>query len=682
MLEIYVAEVCGFCFGVQRAIEMTESLAAEKVPVATYGDLVHNPQVMQGLAQQGVATYNKIEEVPQGCRVVLRAHGVGPEIYAEAEARGLLIADATCPFVRKEQLKIKEFADNGYLPIIIGEKNHPEVVSVLAWGGPQALVLESKEEIGLIPAAPVYGIVVQTTFEIEKFYDIYHSLQQKLSGQLILCESICTATRERQEAALALAKKVDVFFVIGGKNSANTRHLYDIVKGVVSKAYHIETAEEITPLMLLNCGKVGITAGASTPDRLIREVIAQMETMEALLGGESMHLHLGMKIQGTIVAVTKEEVIIDFGYQSEGRIPFNQWSKDATREDVLAEAVVGEVVTAKVVASENQEGLVELSKIKADQEDAWNKAEQFFQENKVFTVKVSAAVKGGMRVWLKEVKLEGFIPASHLDLQKVVDFKEYIGKELQVELLEFEAAKKRLVFSRRAILRHERNEEQKQRREEREARMKAEQEERQSAEQAVYENLKAGDITKGRVRSLAAFGLFVELAKNVQGLVHTSEVSWDRQAKINELYQVGDEIEVLVKSIEPEKKRIALSIKRLTEDPWLTAAQALKEGQNVQGKVVEFAAFGAFIEITPEIKGLVHVSEIAEERVAKPEDKLKLGEEITAKILKIDRNKRNVALSIKKALAEAEKEEYTPFLQETEELAVTLADKLKAAQED
>ncbi len=675
-MKIIIAENCGFCYGVKRAVEMALKTVKDKNKVATLGPLIHNPQMIELLAKKGIGCLDSLENFAEGSSVILRSHGVGPNIYEQAKAMDLTIVDATCPNVLSAQKRVRQLADEGYLPIIIGEKKHPEVQSILAWAGKQGCVVESIDDIKYVPSAEKYGVVVQTTFELEKFEKILEALQSNRMGQYKIERTICNATAKRQASAVELAKRADVVFVIGGRNSANTRHLYDIVKEICNKTFHIETADDISVEMIKDSYTIGITAGASTPDWLIKEAIHKMETMEtmeSLLAKESMQLHLGMTVQATVVAITKEEVIVDFGYQSEGRIPFSQWAFDATRESIEQEAKVGDIVTAKVVASENQDGFVELSKTKAEAEKAWETIKSLATDKKVLDVKGLSAVKGGLTVSVNGVV--GFIPASHLELTRVNNIAAYVGKNLQAEVIEFDPAKKRLVLSRRELLKAEKFAADNSLREEKEARFQAAKVARIAAEKVAYESINEGITIKGTVKKITDFGLFVEIAPGVQGLVHVSEMSWDRSKKPSDLYKEGDAIEVFIKSINQDEKRIALSIKMLTQDPWQADIENIKEGNIIDGTVERFLTFGAVVAITANVEGLVHVSEISDQRVNKPEDVLKIGQKVRVKVIKVDKKHKKVSLSITKACYDEEKAEYTPFLNTNPELSVDISEK-------
>lgn len=677
-MQIIIADACGFCYGVKRAVEVTEKAAEGKAaPIGTLGPLIHNPQIIADLKEKGVSCLKTLNDFPAGSTVIIRSHGVGPDIYRQATERCLKIVDATCPNVLNAQKQVCTLAEQGYLPVIIGEHRHPEVQSILAWAGQNGLVVENEADIANVHYAEKYGVVVQTTFEIDRFEELLAILQKERPGHYEIRKTICRATAERQQAAVKLAKQADAIIVIGGYNSANTRHLYDIVSKTCNKCYHVETPSEISSEMLRGCEIIGITAGASTPDWLIKEAVLKMEnleTMENLLEKETIHLHIGMTVEATVVAVTKEEVIVDFGYQSEGRIPFAQWGHDADKESVLKEVQIGDKVTAKVVASENQDGLVELSKLKAEAEKAWELLKQEITEKKALEVTGLSAVKGGLTV--KTEGLVGFIPASHLSLRRVDDIDAFVGQQFQAEIIEVDPAKKRLVLSRRNLLKAEKEEADKLYWEERTARAQGEKEARLAAQQATFESLQEGSTAKGVVRKIVDFGLFVELGTGVQGLVHISEASWEKGKKLEELFQVGDEIDVFVKKIDNEQKRISLSVKMLTEDPWVKAVSELQEGDVTEGKVEKFLPFGALVKIAPNLEGLVHVSEIAETRVAKPEDVLTLGQTVRVKVLKIEKKSKKLSLSINKASQEEAKAEYAAFLNDKPELSVDLAEKL------
>ncbi|MEF2911102.1 MAG: 4-hydroxy-3-methylbut-2-enyl diphosphate reductase, partial [Phascolarctobacterium sp.] len=396
-MEIKVAEHCGFCYGVKRAVALAQKAATDRVQGATLGPLIHNPQLIAELASEGIACKDSLEQFAPGETVIFRSHGEGPETYAQAEKQGLTILDATCPNVRLAQQKAAQAAADGYFPVIVGEKNHPEVKSILKWAGKNAICVECIKDISYVPRQERYGVIIQTTFELQKFNDILQALQEQRPGEYRVERTICLATAQRQQAAVKLAAESDAVIVIGGRNSANTRHLFELVQKHCRQAYHIETASELSSDMLRGCNKIGITAGASTPDRLIKEAILVMENMdfESMLN-ESMEVEVypGKVVNGTVIQLDKDGVYVSFGYRHDGLIPYSEWSQTESAEELQNSIKVGDEVEAKVVPGSTKSDFVRLSKIKAERDAAWkNVAELPEGEKRPATVKVLRIIK-------------------------------------------------------------------------------------------------------------------------------------------------------------------------------------------------------------------------------------------------------------------------------------------------
>ena len=669
-MEIKVAKYCGFCYGVKRAVELAQKAASEHVNGATLGPLIHNPQLIAELAAQGIACKDSLEQFAPGETVIFRSHGVGPEVYEQAEEKGLTIMDATCPNVRLAQKKAAEAAADGYFPIIVGEKNHPEVKSILKWAGKSAICVEYIKDISNVPQKERYGVIIQTTFELQKFNDILQALQEQRPGEYRVERTICLATSQRQQSAVELADDFEVMIVIGGRNSANTRHLFELVQGHCRQAYHIETADELNAAMFRGFTKIGITAGASTPDRLIKEAIVAMENMdfESMLN-ESMEVEVypGKVVNGTVIQLDKDGVYVSFGYRHDGLIPYSEWSQTESAEELQNSIKVGDEVEAKVVPGSTKSDFVRLSKVKAERDAAWkNVAELAEGEKRPATVKVLRIIKNkaknivGLAVAVEGV--EGFMPASHVELRRVEDFTDYVGKELQAEIIEVDLEKKRIVVSRRDLLKVEREAKAKAWKEAKEARIAAAKEARAAAEEAAYNSVEEGEVYTGKVVKVAEFGLFVEIGEGLVGLVHNTELAWDRNVKAADVAKEGDEVTVLVKKIDRENKRVALSIKATLEDPWKVEAGQFHVGDIVETEVVRFLAFGAIVKLSEKVEGLVHISEIAQERINKPEDVLEIGQVVKAEVIKMDLDSKKIGLSISKVKRDAEKNEYRSYI--------------------
>ena len=670
MMEIKLAKHCGFCYGVKRAVQLAQQVADEHLKAATLGPLIHNPQLISDLEKQGIACKDNIDDFLPGETVIIRSHGVGPEVYTTAEAKGLPIIDATCPNVRLAQKKAAQAAADGYLPIVVGEKNHPEIKSILKWAGKNAICIECIKDISTVPQQERYGVIIQTTFELQKFEDILKELKKQRPGEYRVERTICLATAQRQKAAVDLAAETDAMIVIGGRNSANTRHLLELVQMNSSRAYHIETADELQRDMFRDCHKIGITAGASTPDCLIKEAIIAMENMdfETMLN-ESMEVEVypGKIVNGTVIQLDKDGVYVSFGYRHDGLITYAEWNPAVSAEELMETIKVGDEVEAKVIPGSTKSDFVRLSKVRAERDAAWkNVAELPEGEKRPATVKVLRIIKNkarnivGLSVAVEGV--EGFMPASHVELHRVEDFTPYIGQELQAEIIEVDLEKKRIVVSRRDLLKAEKEAKAKAWREAKEARIAAAKEARAAKEEAAYNSVEEGQVLPGKVVKVAEFGLFVEVGEGLVGLVHNTELSWDRNVKAEDVAKEGDEVTVLVKKIDRENRRVALSIKATQEDPWKVEARQFNVGDIVEAEVVRFLAFGAIVKLSEKVEGLVHISEIAQTRIEKPEDVLELGQVVKAEIIKMDLDNKKIGLSISKVKRDAEKAEYRSYI--------------------
>lgn len=684
-MEVIVAQHCGFCYGVKRAVNIALNAAKEHLYASTYGPLIHNPQIIKELADKGINCKENINDFAEGETIIFRSHGVGPEIYVAAEKKKLHILDATCPNVRLAQQKAQKAVQDGYYPIIIGEKNHPEVKSILKWAGKNVSCVEDIKDISDIPQQKRYGVISQTTFNLQKFNKILQLLQEHKPGEYRIDRTICLATAQRQKAAEELASAVDAVIVIGGRNSANTRHLFELVANKCSKVYHIETANELQVEMFKNCHKIGITAGASTPDRLIKEAIVVMENMDfesMLKENMEVEVYPGKIVTGTVIQKDKDGVYVSFGYRHDGFISYPEWAPSKTPEELEASINIGDEVEAKVIPGSTKSDFVRLSKVKAERDAAWkNVAELPEGEKRPATVKVLRIVKNkaknivGLAVAVEGV--EGFMPASHVELRRVEDFTGYIGQELQAEIIEVDLEKKRIVVSRRDLLKAEKEAKAKAWREAKEARIAAARAARAAAEEAAYNSVTEGETYTGKVVKVAEFGLFVEIGAGLVGLVHNTELSWDRNVKAADVAKEGDQVTVFVKKIDRENKRVALSIKATQEDPWKVEASTLHIGDIVETEVVRFLPFGAIVKVTNRVEGLVHISEIAQERINKPEDVLELGQHVKAEVIKMDLDNKKIGLSISKVKRAAEKAEFRSYLNKKASLTQDLTEQLE-----
>ncbi len=653
-MKIITAEHYGFCYGVRRAVEMAEKCKNTNGPVATLGPIIHNPQVVERLQKQGVGVASSLAEFSTGT-VVIRSHGVGPSVYQEAESKGLSVVDATCPHVQKAQQAAARFFQEGRQVIIIGEQRHPEVQSILEWAQRQAKVVENKEEAEALPEYEKIGVVSQTTFATDLFAELVAIVSAK-SADTVVDRTICAATEQRQQAALQLAAQAQIIIVVGGKNSANTNRLAELCARAGTKVYHIETAEELQPAWFIDVDTAGVTAGASTPDWIIEEVCRKMQDFNEMLAQTAEKIERGMVIKGTVVGIRRDEVFVDIGYKAEGVIPLKElaYPAPAQASDVVKD---GEEIDVYVLNADNEDGQVLLSKRRADEQVAWSRLEEALEQKSPLQVTVTAEVKGGLSVAVFGIR--GFIPASHIDLRFVGNLGEYIGQTIQVVPIEIERGKKRIVLSRKMILESE----------------------RKQKEEEIYGSIEPNQVVHGVVRRLTDFGAFVDVG-GVDGLIHISDLSWHHVKSPQEVVQVGDEVDVLVLKVDAAAKRISLSLKQTQRDPWMDAVEELQEGMLVKGVVTKLMPFGAFVKIHGDIEGLVHISEMAEQRINKPEEVVSIGQEVVVKVIRVEKEQKRIGLSISQAQQETEREEFSSFIDtQAEPAQATIGERLAAEEE-
>lgn len=627
-MEIILASNAGFCFGVRAAINKGEKLIEEgKGPIATLGPLIHNPQEVARLESLGIKSYDDIDSV-QEKNVLIRTHGVAPSVYQEIEKHGHSYYDCTCPKVKRVQQLAREHAEAGYQVLVLGDCKHPEVMAIVGWTNDTAIVFISLDELkGLSLEGKKVCLVSQTTEKLERFEKAVEYLESLSLEELVVQNTICTATRDRQSDASKLAAKVDLMVVIGGYNSANTCKLVSICQDVGVATKHVETAAELQDEWFEGVNKIGLTAGASTPDWIIREVIDKMEELTMEQGLEQGYgtlepLNLYEVVTGTVVKINSDEVMVDVGGKSEGVIPIKELSfqKDPDVEEIVK---VGDEIQVMVIKMENNEGHMVLSKKRADQEKAMDTLQEKYENGEVIEAKVVSDVKGGVIV---DIGARGFVPASHLDTKYVDDIKSFVGNTYRFKIIEFDSnpENRKIILSRRALL---------------------EAEEKEAREQ-LWDKIAEGQILKGRVQRIANFGAFVDLG-GVDGLLHISEMGWGRVKQPTDVVNVGDEIEVYVLSADREKGKISLSLKKLINNPWDNAAEQFPVGAVLTGKVVRIAPFGAFVALADGVDGLVHISQISWEHIDKVEDALAIGQEVQVKVLEVDEDRKRISLSIK-----------------------------------
>lgn len=690
-MPVEVSKHAGFCMGVKRAVDLSLQTVAEKGPCFTLGELIHNPQVVSWLQGQGIVPIHHLDEIKEGI-IIIRSHGVSPQVMRECEKKGLRVVDCTCPFVKKLHLQVEHYAHKGYDILLVGDQQHPEVIGTIGYaGGAKAHILSTMEDVLKLEPIEKALMVVQTTFPVKKFEQMVQAVGEKV-GELVVKNTICSATAQRQEAAIQLAQKADKMIVVGGKNSANTKKLYEVCKGICPNTILVECAAEIPPDFASTQGEyIGIAAGASTPDWSLKEVVTNMmdkeikdpvqnttenekevsvqeveteaaeitaqetqeaveetvqETAEATAAGAAVveeeaqeessqaadkaaddfmagieatmvKIRRGQNVIGTVVQITDDEVCVNIGYKSDGLIK----KEDLATKDVQ----LGDEIEVEVVKLNDGDGNVILSQRNIVNRKAWDALMEKYENNEYVQGVGKEAVKGGLLADVGGVR--AFVPASLLSQRYVEKIADFVGKSIELKIIEVDPQKKRIVASRRAVL----------------------DEQRAEKKAAAWERLKEGDVVKGIVRRLTDFGAFVDL-DGVDGLIHITDLSWARIKHPSDVVSPNQEIEVEILSLDPEKERIQLGYKQLHAHPWENAAEKYPVGVIVKGKVVRITTFGAFVELEPGVDGLVHISQLSPKRVQKVEDVVSAGQEVDVKVLNVDPEARRISLSIREAM--------------------------------
>ena len=631
---VKLAKTAGFCYGVKRAVDEVYAAVEKGDKICTLGKLIHNEQVVEDLESKGVYSYDKISDVPEGTRVVIRTHGVPKSVYNELDAQSKPYTDLTCPFVEKIHKIVWEHYQKGEKIIIVGDEKHPEVIGINGWCNNEAFVLYDTEKH--IP--PEYAdnpccVVAQTTINKKKFVQIVHFIK-KTCKDVQFFDTICNATTKRQEEAAQLAAESDVMLVVGGMESSNTAKLFEISKNLCEATFHIQTHEDI-PQKINKNRKIGITAGASTPGCIIEEVVRAMEENQKMEENfaelfeqyGSRTLNNGDIVEGVVVEVRNNEVIVDLGgFKYNGQLSLDQLTDDPTAKtsDLVKP---GDDIKVYVIGVNDGEGKVVLSRKKIVQQESWNKVKEAYENGDVLDAKIIKAVKGGVIAHALDTQV--FVPARQASERFVQDLQTLVGTEVQLKLTEVDDRRKRVVGSVRVLLDAARKEK----------------------EEAFWSGAEVGKTYSGTVKSLTSFGAFVDLG-GVDGLVHISELSWSRIKHPSEVVAVGDVVEVYIKDLKPENKKISLGYKRTEDNPWEIAKSKYNIGDIVSVKIVRMLNFGAFAELMPSVDGLIHVSQIAENRIEKPEDVLQIGQVVDAQITDINWETKKISLSIR-ALLEA-----------------------------
>ena len=642
MKKLIVAKSAGFCFGVSRSVKMAEELLRNGEKCSSLGELIHNADVVNELASRGLRLIESPSEAHAGEKVLIRAHGIARSVQQELERSGAEIVDATCPKVKHIHNIVSEATAEGRFVIIIGMRRHPEVEGICGWCG-EHMVFETAAELETwLNQNPDFwdkplSVVVQTTQTHGNFTECCNILKKRCTN-LKISDTICTATSARQQEAERLASECDAMVVIGGKHSANSLHLAQICSEHCGLVQFIEKCDELDMDKVTDADTIGLTAGASTPAWIIKEVRNKMsdeikveesaveveKSFDEMLEETLKTIYNGDKVTGHVVAITGTEISVDLGTKYSGFIPTSEFTDDGVKvEDVVK---VGDTIEAVVVRVNDVEGTVMLSKKRLDAAKSWNDIEEAAESGAVLEGVVSGENKGGVVVNVKGVSV--FVPASQTDLPRDAELSQLIKKTVRLKITEVNKARKRVVGSIRRVAQAERRE----------------------RIESIWNEIEVGKKYHGVVKSLTSYGAFVDIG-GIDGMVHVSELSWSRIKQPSDVLSVGDEVDVYVISFDKEKRKISLGYKDPNGNPWTVFTNTYGVGSVAKVTIVKLMPFGAFAEVLPGVDGLIHISQIANRRIGKPEDVLTVGDVVDAKITAIDDEKHKISLSIR-ALSE------------------------------
>ena len=657
--KFFVAKSAGFCFGVDRAVKIVYNSLDSRRKVTTLGPIIHNNDVVSKLEAKGVSVINSPDEATADMKVIIRSHGVGKQVYKQLEEKGCEIVDATCPFVARIHKAAYDQSVSGKTVLIAGDKDHPEVKGIADHCTSEPYVFSDEKELAKLIdehglAQSQVAVLSQTTYNTEMWQRCRQVIDQKLKNATVF-DTICSATEQRQKEAAEIAAKSDIMLIVGGKHSSNTHKLAEICEKHC-KTFLIENAQELYGINFSDAANIGISAGASTPAYIIKEV---QQTMSDIMNDEGFNwveemenslkpIHIGKKVTGTVLSVNAKGAFVDLGTKQQGFVPADELTFDANAkpEDIVKE---GEEVELLVLKTNDQEGMVTLSKKKVDAAKGFEEVQAAYDEGRVLKGVVTNVVKGGVTINYNGVRV--FVPASQATARRDDDLGELVKKEVDFKLLEVQANRQRAVGSIRAVAK----------------------EARAAARAKFFENTQAGDTVKGTVKSITDYGVFVDLG-GIDGLVRKPDLSWQRVKHPSDVVSIGDEVEVFVKDIDAENGKIALSYKKESDNPWNKFVENYAVDQEIEVTVVSITSFGAFAQVIPGVDGLIHISQIANTRVNSVGDVLKVGDRVKVKITEINSDTHRISLSIRALLPDE------PIAEEIQETAEEVQDAAEEAE--
>jgi (E)-4-hydroxy-3-methyl-but-2-enyl pyrophosphate reductase len=676
-VKVALAKSAGFCFGVSRAVKMIEGLFEKGETVSTLGPVIHNPRFVKTLESRGATVIDSLRQARSGSVVVIRSHGVAPEVYREIENLGLRCCDATCPYVAKIHQIVADASRGGATVLIAGDPAHPEVEGIRGHCTGGVFVFKNLDELKALADTnqslhqTKIIAVAQTTFNADDWRDCNNFLK-KVYTNAIIFDTICSATSIRQQEARELALRSDIMIIVGGRQSSNTQKLYSICSEICP-SFLVEGADDLPRDVLKKAVYVGVTAGASTPVCIIKEVLNNMSGIDnieaedvdfaAALEKSFKMIRTDERVRGIVASVSANEIQVDLGTKHAGYVPLAELSDDpSVKPDQLYK--VGDEIDLLVLRVNDQDGTVMLSKKRVDALHNWDLIVKANEDDTTMTGVITEVIKGGVLASVGGVKL--FIPASQTGVPKDGQLETLLRKTVNLKIIEINEDRRRAVGSIRAVQR----------------------EEKKALSEKFWADVEIGQEYTGKVKSMTAYGAFIDLG-GVDGMIHVSELSWSRIKNPSEVLSIGETVKVIVKDVNKETKKVSLTYKDKGEDPWTSFIQKFHVDDIIEVKIVSFMPFGCFAQIIPGVDGLIHISHISDKRITRPQEVLQMGEMVKVKIIEINEEKKRISLSIKEALeggnaqadelgenTEPQPEEVHPEEAHLEEPAVEKADEL------
>ena len=642
-MQVTVSENAGFCFGVKLAVKSAFDVLKSTGRCCTLGEIIHNPHVISEFKKRGGVVVNELSDIPKDCTLIIRAHGVGADVLNRIKENNTKCVDATCPFVKKIHKIVSEYSNDGYFTIIAGDPNHCEVEGIVGnCFGPYTVIENKKQLEKFFSSQNVnsekFIFVSQTTFSLKEWQLCCDYIKNKKADCKIF-NTICMSTELRQKETEKISEKSDIMIVVGGNNSSNSLKLKSICEKNC-KTYFLQTPGQLNMLDFRGDERIGLTAGASVPYEDVMEIKKMLENFK----GETMDTEIknsaennaeaenvenkeqedivsGEILKGTVTELTPNEVKVDIGRKYVGVVPLTELTTDLSKN--TADLVhVGETLELAVVNFNAADGTVILSKKQVDFTKGWDTIVNAHKTGEQLSANVVEVVRGGLKLVCNGIKI--FIPASLSGSSRNNPLENFKGKVLEFKVIELDEARKRAIGSCVA----------------------ANDQDKKEMSEKFWQEVKIGDVVEGTVSGLAPFGAFVDLG-GLEGLIHISEISWNRISSPSDVLKMGQKVRVLVKDMDKAAGRVSLSYKQVLGDPWEIFSERYKVVQIITCKITAVKDFGAFAEIMPGVEGMIHVSQISEGRIENPQDVLSAGDEVRVKIVEMDPLRRRVGLSIR-----------------------------------